>query len=353
MKLIPQLETEIQCLICNKDFKNLKGLGQHLKVHNINSKEYTLKYLLNDVIPTCKCGCGNSVKVYPFKVGICYNSSCSAKYLWKTLDRNSDEYNIINNSRATKTKNRHRSNPNNVSFDFNDWKINCQCGNVIPYNSRNSYKNAIRNGTSCKECRRQKCIGRIFSDADRLKMSKSAKSRIISNEVEVVRRKKLSDAQLNRYKNMSTEERQKLSRQISDGWKNISNDQLIQIGLKHREYNLNRIYNSNSSNIFKPAYNKMTIEYIVDVLNIRYETQFQHAESNGGEFKIYDAENKCFYFADAYCINKNIWVEFDEPSKFVFGELKDKCKYREEQIIKLLNPIFLRIKFDKQNAIKE
>jgi very-short-patch-repair endonuclease len=55
----------MECKICGKVFGNKNGLSKHLyKTHKTTSMEYTLKYLYDDVIPLCKCGCGKKVSYF-------------------------------------------------------------------------------------------------------------------------------------------------------------------------------------------------------------------------------------------------------------------------------------------------
>ena len=50
------------CLICNKDQKSNSGLGLHLrKAHSVSLEGYLLQHKYNNVVPLCKCGCGQNV----------------------------------------------------------------------------------------------------------------------------------------------------------------------------------------------------------------------------------------------------------------------------------------------------
>ena len=55
--------TDFVCKICNKLHASERHLSYHLKEHNITKKEYIIKYILNDKIPKCKCGCGKNVTI--------------------------------------------------------------------------------------------------------------------------------------------------------------------------------------------------------------------------------------------------------------------------------------------------
>ena len=65
----------IQCKICNRDFKNLAGLGSHInRIHNISKKDYYLQYI-NNVIPNCK-NCGKPTNFYNLGYGFSIYCSC-------------------------------------------------------------------------------------------------------------------------------------------------------------------------------------------------------------------------------------------------------------------------------------
>src|SRR3990167_6518063 len=52
------------CKICNKTFARL---ARHTEpAHGIKYKDYLLKYVLNNIVPLCACGCG---KETPFSTG--------------------------------------------------------------------------------------------------------------------------------------------------------------------------------------------------------------------------------------------------------------------------------------------
>jgi len=100
----------------------------------------------------------------------------------------------------------------------------------------------------------------------------------------------------------------------------------------------------------RPNYNKHTIPFIVDILNVRYNTEFIHAECEGGEFYVYDHVNKTRFFADAYSEELNMWFEFDEPSHFRKGILKEECQQREQRIRELIPDVIInRIYFNKKH----
>jgi hypothetical protein len=58
-----------RCLICNDEtLYNPVSLTWHLKkCHNLNKIEYVKQYILQNNIPTCKCGCGTPISIKPYK----------------------------------------------------------------------------------------------------------------------------------------------------------------------------------------------------------------------------------------------------------------------------------------------
>ncbi len=55
---------EIVCKVCNAKCASERHLSYHLKMsHDLKRRDYITKYLLNDNIPLCKCGCGEQVSI--------------------------------------------------------------------------------------------------------------------------------------------------------------------------------------------------------------------------------------------------------------------------------------------------
>lgn len=56
----------LKCLICN-DQKEYGRLHKHLlSLHDVSSKQYTIKYLYDGIEPVCKCGCGYKTRYVQF-----------------------------------------------------------------------------------------------------------------------------------------------------------------------------------------------------------------------------------------------------------------------------------------------
>jgi len=53
------------CKICNEKFWSDFSLGHHLStIHNMTKIDYVKKYILNNVIPKCACGCGGELRIF-------------------------------------------------------------------------------------------------------------------------------------------------------------------------------------------------------------------------------------------------------------------------------------------------
>lgn len=63
------LDDTEECLICKDGSKfNTKGLSWHLRqVHNLSKIDYVKQYILNNIIPTCNCGCGSPLTIKHYK----------------------------------------------------------------------------------------------------------------------------------------------------------------------------------------------------------------------------------------------------------------------------------------------
>jgi hypothetical protein len=56
------------CLLCQYFCINRRSLGNHLnRTHNISTNEYILKFMFDDKIPLCKCGCNTEVNWHKSK----------------------------------------------------------------------------------------------------------------------------------------------------------------------------------------------------------------------------------------------------------------------------------------------
>jgi len=95
MKVLMIDDKKIQCLICNKSVKNLNGLSQHLKIHNLTSTEYTIKFILHNIEPLCKCGCNEKTKIDGYYISEYKLHHNPANYWQLKYDKNSPEFNNI------------------------------------------------------------------------------------------------------------------------------------------------------------------------------------------------------------------------------------------------------------------
>lgn len=57
-------EEKYICLICNAEFASPNLLGHHIKsIHNLCRKDYIINHVFKGILPKCKCGCGEYVKI--------------------------------------------------------------------------------------------------------------------------------------------------------------------------------------------------------------------------------------------------------------------------------------------------
>lgn len=203
-----------------------------------------------------------------------------------------------------------------------DWvKKCCDCDNVLKYSTFESYRTRFNKETRCKDC-----------NAAHLKTI-IPKLREYSRNFEdwvVCCADCKESVQLNTLSYYQT-----IMKRLKDG----------------KTYTCRTCYYKTTSNGYdRPNYNKDTIPYIVDILNVRYDTEFIHAESKYGEYFIFDDELGTRYYADAYSEELNMWVEFDEPAHFRKGILNEECQKREQRIRDLIPDVIInRVYFNKNN----
>jgi hypothetical protein len=65
----------VKCEICNREFKNVKCLSNHLRIHKVKSKEYFDLYLKKDSDGVCDCGKSTKFR----NMGFGYSKFCSPK----------------------------------------------------------------------------------------------------------------------------------------------------------------------------------------------------------------------------------------------------------------------------------
>lgn len=203
-----------------------------------------------------------------------------------------------------------------------DWvKKCCDCDNVLKYSTFESYRTRFDKETRCKDCN----AAHLKTIIPKLReYSRNPKDwEIVCNECsEFVIYKRLKSYQA-------------AMKKLKDGKSIICRT---------------CYYKTTSNGHDRPNYNKDTIPYIVDILNVRYDTEFIHAESKYGEYFIFDDDLGKRYYADAYSEELNMWIEFDEPEHFRKGILKEECQQREQRIRDLIPDVIInRIFFNKNN----
>lgn len=228
-----------------------------------------------------------------------------------------------------------------------DWKIqHTCCDRIAIYTDLLTYKNAVLRfeKTGILKCTKHRSVGTRRSDITKVNMSHAAKNRKIDPVVWKLRSEKLSRSHRIRYADMSIEERVDLTKKIVWGQWNKPRDKIDEWHRRKSEARKFEMVANGVCDTFKPSYNKSTIPYIIEVLNKQYNTNFIHAESKSGEYKIYDMDSRRFYYADAYCPKRNIWIEFDEDFHYRNGCLKESDIYRQNRIEEILSCTVVRIK---------
>jgi hypothetical protein len=57
-------DEQCSCLVCDDKFASPNLLGHHIKsIHKLNRKDYIINHVFKGVLPKCKCGCGEYVKI--------------------------------------------------------------------------------------------------------------------------------------------------------------------------------------------------------------------------------------------------------------------------------------------------
>lgn len=93
----------MQCIICKKVFKNKNGLSKHIsRTHKLKIEEYTLKYIHDDIIPVCACGCGVAVK-YNTEIPYTYRTYASGHYVYHHPEIWGDKSDPIRLAKGAKT----------------------------------------------------------------------------------------------------------------------------------------------------------------------------------------------------------------------------------------------------------
>lgn len=306
--MIHLLNNDYTCKICNCKHEYRKGLTVHLKkVHNLTRMEYTRDYLM-EPNTKCKCGCGKDVDIRAYK----YIEYCNP--FWQNrYDKDSEEYKQIIAKTSKSVADYMEKNPKIISEEQKQ-----QQSEFMKKLLSDPEEKARRHAKMTETKRQQSADGTLSSQHFTKKMS----------EIELYEL----------YKQISEKATETKKERIASG-------ELIPWTRGNSCKNDERMVRMITNNKFKPAYNPKAIPYIEDILNVKYDTQFRHAESEGGEFKIYDKQEGRFYYADAYCEEQNIWVEFDEKCHYLGGQLKQECVFREERVRELLDCMFLRIQF--------
>jgi len=234
-----------------------------------------------------------------------------------------------------------------------------KCNNIQSYKSLKLLKRATKKNVLCKKCALNGRIVGCMTDEHKLKLSishkkngvgKWMKGKTLTDKI----KEKISNS--HKGKKLTTETKLKMSlgktgelnpakrlyvrKKISDSLlKNkgvISEETRKKLSIKAKENILKKIEKFGK---ICPNFNPNACNYF-DKLNDQNKWNLQHA-LNGGETRI------LCYFLDAYDVEKNIVVEYDEPHHYdIDGNLKQKDYKRMVEIIN-----HLKCKFYRYNEI--
>lgn len=265
--------------------------------------------------------------------------------------------------RCANASKRGRPNPKGkFSKNPDDWVLRCSvCDIEMKYKSLATFREAFnREIKKCHSCCqigkeisdefRKKCSVRMsnmsIEEREHRKQCARKKYESLSDNEKLERKIKKREAHQKIWRDRSDEENAEIIKKFREGSLNLSEEKRIKRNQKISEKIRDRMKDGLYEG-FTPAYNLRTIEYINEILNIKFETQFKHAEVEGGEFKIYDKELKSWYYADAFCEKLNLWIEFDESYKFRKNLLTQKHIERHERIKIITNYNIIRFRLKK------
>lgn len=225
-----------------------------------------------------------------------------------------------------------------------DWKIKCEgCDNFLIYTSIDSFKQAnFKNKNRTESLKCPDCRFTYEEKNRRIRLKNT-----YGNKTPEEKRQLLSDIHKNRWAAYSDDKRNAIISLMKDNINKRSPREKHEQYRKVSESNKKRMAELGYEYKFKPGYNKESIVFIDTKLCEKFNTTFVHAESEFGEFKIHDVENRCFYYADGYCKRLNLWIEIDEHQKFKNGKLKNEHIVKHHRIKELLNCDIIRYRCRK------
>lgn len=242
------------CLICNKEFGNYRKLSAHLKIHNINSKNYYDKYLKNFNEGIC-LNCCNQTQFISINKG--YNLYCS---------RNCSNTSEVSDKTKIKMSNSAKEKFNNMTKDEIKEYLKLD---TRTYNLTNEGREKIR-----KTCRNN-FIGHKKTEKQ-LEVSRT--SRKVSSEAKI----KISQKLKGRKVYISEQHKEKLSKASKKQWKTMSDDKKNKIieamqskahTLETRNKVMESFYKNSSIKTSKPQlflYNLLKEKYPLAELNYPY-----------------------------------------------------------------------------------
>lgn len=350
-------QDDLTCKICDSKITNLNHLGMHIKkYHDISSTEYSKQYIFEGNLPKCKCGCGSDVTIYKFEYQdyhVGHNPNC---HWQKKFPKDSVEFKTRVESIKKKLHEYYQENPKQVSDETRELLRN----NRLKFIEENPevFAEWMMKMTETKQARSKEGLysgennyfHKLTDEEKKIRYEKYIETlNNKSDEEKQLLSKKRSDINKEYWKSLTPEDREIHVKNIGIAINNMDPETKRIKFENHSKFMKQRMQEVENDQALRPMYNKETIPYIKNVLSSEYDTEFIHAESGHGEFRIYDRELDKLYFADAYSKELNLWIEFDEPNKFVQGVLKENHLDRENRIKNCLPGVeIVRIYFDKK-----
>jgi hypothetical protein len=240
-----------------------------------------------------------------------------------------------------------------------------KCNNTQSYKSLKLLKRATKKSVLCKNCVLKGRILSPMTDEQKIKLSIIHKKNgtgkwMIGRTLNNKTKEKISNSHTG--KKLTTETKLKMSlgkigglnpakrldvrKKISESQlknkRTISDETRRKLSIKAKESILKRIEKFGK---ICPNFNSYACSYF-DKLNEQNNWNLQHA-LNGGEKRI------LCYFLDAYDVEKNIVIEYDEPHHYdINGNLKQKDYKRMVEIINHLKCKFYRYNENSNQLIK-
>jgi len=234
-----------------------------------------------------------------------------------------------------------------------EWKRNCpKCNKELIYYSRRGYWYGNKNNTMCRGCTRivrglsyPSRRGCYLTKEHKKKIAISAtwRHKIYGHPMQGKRHSAESKWKIQQHSaGMTGKKHSKSTRlkirnsKLGKPGPKMSPDGLRRLRIKRINEISNAKYNGGQ---IMPSYNVISCDFFKNI-NKKFGWNGKYA-LNGGEYHVKDLG----YFVDYYEPKLNLVIEWDEKSHYdINGKLKEKDKFREQEIKSNLKCYFIRIK---------